>query len=77
MITGLAIGYLAGVLIAIGVTFAFAFCSFVNAHEGKLSQIYSPADLDTNATNDPTGAKEENGRRTNDNDGPDPGNKDE
>ena len=67
MITGLAIGYLAGVLIAIGITFVFAFCSFVNAHEGKLSQIYSPDDLDINANNDTTG-DEENGRTGNNND---------
>ncbi len=77
MITGLAIGYLVGVLIAIGMTFVFALCSFVNAHEGKLSQIYDPDTLDMNAKNDTTGAQEENGRRTNDNDGPDSGNKDE
>ena len=75
MITGLAIGYLAGVLIAIGITFVFAFCSFVNAHEGKLSQIYSPNDLDINATNDTTGAQEENGRTGNNNDD-DAGNQD-
>lgn len=70
MITGVAMGYMIGVAVTVVLMIMFAVLSFVNAHEGDLAKIYDPDTLDLNAENDTTGAKEKDGRRKHDTDGP-------
>lgn len=51
--TGVAIGYLVGVVVSFLLTIIFGACCWVNDHEAQMAAIYDPETLDQNAENDP------------------------
>ena len=52
MITGVAIGYMLGTVVAFVMTILFGACCWVNEHEKQLAAIYDPETLDLNSEND-------------------------